>query len=470
MKKQNTPRHKTVHPTVDKPMLLENGRESIAVNFTDKKLSPHAGSAVFWKFLHPSGFISQLKELLPHRLPESNNAIQPIDKAVAFIQGLLCGAEKLAHVAYLRRDPVVPTITGIKRVSSQSTLSRFFAVFDSAGKNQRCFGPMWEWCIKRVKARKEGYSLDFDSTRLLHEDGHQEGVKTGYTRVGLKPCLHPLLAVLEEAKLVAGFWLRPGNTSCANNIEGFTLEVLGRLPKWLNVRVVRADSGFCENGWLSLLERRGLCYIVVARLMSPLRKLIVKGMDWQLTGVRGVTVAEILHHEKGWSRPRRLIVVRHEIKEKKRIGGKKLIEVPGYLFQALVTNLSDAHSPLAVWRDYNKRAGCECVIKELDEDFALPKLILSKFWATEAALNLAVISYNLMVLFQQKLGWQHERITTKSMRYWMFVTAGALVSHARKRILELAIPPGQRDWWRRVWEKIACPYPNCNAVGHAAPP
>jgi hypothetical protein len=37
----------------------------------------------------------------------------------------------------------------------------------------------------------------------------------------------------------------------------------------------------------------------------------------------------ILHHEKGWSRPRRLVVVRHEIKEKKRPGGKKLIEVPG---------------------------------------------------------------------------------------------------------------------------------------------
>jgi len=276
--------------------------------------------------------------------------------------------------------------------------------------------------------------------------------------------------VLEEAKLVAGFWLRPGNTSCANNIEGFTLEVLGRLPKWLKVRVVRAGSGFCENGWLSLLEGQGLRYIVVARLMSPLRKLIVKGMDWRPTGVRGVTVAEILHHEKGWSRPRRLVVVRHEIKEKKRAGGKKLIEVPGYLFQALVTNLGDAHVPLAVWRDYNGRAGCECVIKELDEDFALPKLILSKFWATEAALSLAVLSYNLVVLFQQKLGWQHERITTKSLRYWMFVTAGALVNHARKRVLQLAIPPGQRDWWRRVWEKIASPYPNCNAVGHACSP
>lgn len=151
-------------------MMVQNGRESIAIGFTDRKLSPHAGSAVFWRFLHPSGFIGKLRELLPHRLPESNNSIQPIDKAVAFIQGLLCGAEKLTHVAYLRRDPVVPAITGIRRVSSQSTLSRFFAVFDSAGKNQRCFGPLWEWCVRRVKARKEGYSLDFDSTRLLHED------------------------------------------------------------------------------------------------------------------------------------------------------------------------------------------------------------------------------------------------------------------------------------------------------------
>jgi hypothetical protein len=74
------------------------------------------------------------------------------------------------------------------------------------------------------------------------------------------------------------------------------------------------------------------------------------------------------------------VVVRHEIKEKKRAGGKQLLEVPGYLFQALVTNTP--HDALAVWRDYNGRAGCECVIKELDGDFALPKLILEKFWAT----------------------------------------------------------------------------------------
>jgi hypothetical protein len=57
-----------------------------------------------------------------------------------------------------------------------------------------------------------------------------------------------------------------------------------------------------------------------------------------------------------------------------------------------------------------------------------------------------------------------------TMRYWMIVTAGSLVGHSRKRILQLAILPGQRDWGRRVWEKIAFRYHNCNAGGHAAPP
>ena len=71
----------------------------------------------------------------------------------------------------------------------------------------------------------------FDSTSLLHEDGRQQGVKVGYSRKGLKPCLKPLLAVLEEAKLVAQFWLRSGNAPCASNVVSFTLELLSNLPR-----------------------------------------------------------------------------------------------------------------------------------------------------------------------------------------------------------------------------------------------
>ena len=102
----------------------------------------------------------------------------------------------------------------------------------------------------------------------------------------------------------------------------------------------------------------------------------------------------------------RLILIRHRVAEKKRPGGKKLLEVEGYTFQALVTNLPFSVPPIAVWRDYNLRAGCEGVIKQLDLDFALDKLCLKKFYATESAMSLAVVAYNLCVLFQRHLGWQ----------------------------------------------------------------
>ena len=45
-------------------------------------------------------------------------------------------------------------------------------------------------------------------------------------------------------------------------------------------------------------------------------------------------------------------------------GGKTLLEVPGYRFQALVTNLPPSVDALTVWRRYNGRADLENRIKE----------------------------------------------------------------------------------------------------------
>ncbi len=89
--------------------------------------------------------------------------------------------------------------------------------------------------------------------------------------------------------------------------------------------------------------------------------------------------------------------------------GCRLLDVPGWRFQALATRLpGTSHPPPRVWRYYNGRADCENVIKELREGFALPTLCLEKFWSSEAALSLAVLTYNLSVLFQRHLGWQQK--------------------------------------------------------------
>jgi Transposase DDE domain group 1 len=458
-----------VHQTVAAPIQFQSAGQSIQIEFTDQPLSPHAGTAPFWAFLRQSGWIGLLERCRPHPRPQSNNHLTPVSKVLGFVQGLLCGAKKFTHVAYLRRDPLVPELLGIKRVASQSVLSRFFQGFTSAGRNRACFRPLFGWCLERLPSRPGGYALDLDSTRLLHEDGHQEGVVVGYTRLGTKPCLHPLLAVLSEVRLVAAFWLRAGNSSCANNVVGFFLDLWENLPPHLTLRVVRADSGFCVSELLRLWEQLRLKFIVVARLTQPVQRLIRKETAWATTEIEGTDVAEVDFHEADWPADTRLILIRHRLKDKRgRAGGKMLFDCPGYLYQALVTNLRHQVQPLALWREYNGRAACEGVIKELDAGYGLPQLACQSFWATEAALSLGVLAHNLVVLFERKLGWL-EAVTIGSLRYWLFVTAGILSHPQGQTTIKLAVPPKERDWWRKLWDKLLSPFPNCNAVENRPP-
>lgn len=465
MKTQQSPGVRPVHPTVAGPIRFQSAGQSIQIEFTDQQLSPHAGTATFWSFLHRSGWRERVARCLPHPEPASNHALSPLTKVLGFVQGLLCGAKKLTHCAYLRRDPMLPALLGIKRVPSQSTFTRFFQGFTSAGKNLACFRPLFAWGMQRLPGKREGYALDLDSTRLLHEDGHQQGVAVGHTRVGAKPCLHPLLAILSEVRLVAAFWLRPGNCSCANNVGGFFLDLWDNLPAHLRLRVVRADSGFYNAELLRLWERLRVKFIVVARLTQPVQGLLRRETRWLATDLAGTEVAELECADADVPATARFLALRHRLKDKRsRAGGKLLIDCPGYLYQVLVTNLPRSVPPLEVWRDYNGRAACENVIKELDAGYGLPELVCQGFWATEAALSFGVLAHNLIVLFERQLGWL-EAVTLGTLRYWLFVTAGIISRPQGRTTVKLAVPAHERDWWRALWDKLLSPHPNCNAVG-----
>lgn len=465
MKKPQSQGDSPIHQTVAAKIKFQSAGQSIQIEFTDRQLSPHAGTATFWSFLHQSGWRELVTQCLPHPAPTSNNALLPITKVLSFVQGLLCGAKKLTHVAYLRRDPMMPALLGIKRVPSQSTLTRFFQGFTSAGKNLACFRPLFAWAMHKLPSKRGGYALDLDSTRLLHEDGHQDGVAVGYTRFGTKPCLHPLLAIFSEVRLVAGFWLRAGNSACANNVEAFFLDLWANLPTHLRVRVVRADSGFYVSALLHLWEKLKVKFIVVAKLTEPVQSLLRRETRWLPTGIDGTEVAELDHREADVPATARFLALRHRLKDKtNRAGGKLLIDCPGYLDQVLVTNLPRLVPPVDVWRDYNGRAACENVIKELDAGYGLPQLVCQDFWATEAALSFGVLAHNLIVLFERKLGWQ-EAVTLGSLRYWMFVTAGVISEPQGQLTIKLAVPPHERGWWRDLWARLVSPLPNCNAVG-----
>jgi len=465
LKKNSKPTDVSAHQTVTEFIRLETADETIQIGFTDQKISGRAGLLTFAGFLQWHRFGDLLAKTIP-AFKKRKRGFEPFEFALAFVTGILAGARKLTHIAHLRSDVMLARLIAVTGIPSQSALSRFFQRFDSSAVNLATFRPLWRWALERLPSRPGGYALDLDSTRLLHEDGHQEGVAVGYTRLGTKPCLHPLIAVLEEAKLVAGFWLRPGNSSCANNVVAFMTELLGYLPAFIHLRVVRADSGFCVPEWLDMLEERRLRYVVVARLLKPLQRVLRQDLIWEASEVPGTEVAEIEHQEVNWSQPRRVVLLRHRIANKKRAGGKKLLDTPGYLYQALVTNLPLSVRAIAVWREYNGRAGCEEVIKQLDADFALPDLCLKGFWATEAALSLAIMGYNLCTLFQRKLGWL-SRVTAATLRFRLFTTGGIISNKAGRTTIRLGVSEEQREWWREVLTKLLCEFPNCNAVSQS---
>ena len=100
-----------------------------------------------------------------------------------------------------------------------------------------------------------------------------------------------------------------------------------------------------------------------------------------------------------------------------------------------------------IWRLYRGRADCENRIKELKYDFAADRFCLDDCWATEAALNTALLAYNLMSLFRQAVlrtsvlqsGGKEVQHTLKTLRYKLFAKAGYTTTEGRKDLLKLWI-------------------------------
>jgi len=278
---------------------------------------------------------------------------------------------------------------GVEAIASQSTFSRFFGAFSQPTGN--VLQGLHRQAVYSLPSLRGGYTLDLDSWSLLHEDGHQEGVKVGYTRHGLKPCHRPLIAALAEAKMVAGDWLRRGDSACVNGAAEFLRQTVQGMPWHIRIGLLRGDAGFGHESVREAAEAMGLKFILVARLVQDVKSLCRHDeAHWQPTEVAGIDVQEVAGEGPG----RRLIIIRQRIAERPDAAGKTLIDVPGYRFQALITNLPASVRALQVWRRYNGRADIENRIKELGDQFGIKRLCVDNFWGTEAMHHLAIAAYN----------------------------------------------------------------------------
>ncbi|MDM7456514.1 MAG: transposase [Tepidimonas sp.] len=97
-------------------------------------------------------------------------------------------------------------------------------------------------------------TLDLDST-VLSRCGAQQGASRGDnpSKRG-RASHHPHMAFVADTRMLANVWLRPDNAHTANNAIALLQSGMEHLGSAKRVGLLRADSGFCDKGFLQHLE------------------------------------------------------------------------------------------------------------------------------------------------------------------------------------------------------------------------
>jgi len=439
--------------------------ENLKIRFTDKAITPWGGMVLLKNMLNQINFKEQIQtcSVLPQQ--GSNRGYSPYTIIESFVASVWCGANRFSHTEITRQDSVLGKIFSWERTPAQDVYKRYFSKFTQATNNE-VFSGLYSWYFSNLKF--DNFTIDCDSS-VLTRYGEQEGAKKGYNPQ--KPgrnSHHPLMAFIDDCKMVANFWLRPGNTGATSNFINFLEDTLERLSG-KKVGLMRLDSGFYAKEVFDYLEEKSISYIVSARFYEPIQRVIAEERAWCKLD-EGVEISETIYKSPLWDKPRRMVMVRQYVPERPKAAGKslRLFENEGiykrYRYSCYITNLT--LSPADVWRLYRQRANAENRIKELKYDFGFDSFNMDNFWATEAALNFVMLAYNLMSLFRQFIinSQTQERLST--LRFKTFSIGAYLIKDGRNTILKLSLALKRREWFTGLWhssKKFTLPVSFSNA-------
>ena len=429
------------------------------LKFTSREVSAWGGLALLKRMVDGMGFGQALQSWqLPQ--PGSNRGYRPEQLIEQMIVSIWCGAARFAHADITRLDSTLVRLFDWGHAAGHKAIVRLFQRFDQAAAT-RVQTSSYRWLFDKLHLNP--ITLDVDSTVLTRWGGQIEGGAKGYNPKNKgRASHHPLMAFVADWRLVANFWLRPGNTASSNNIASFiesTLENLGHTK----VGLFRADSGFYDKAIVALLKAKQISFIISAKLTQALQQATLDQCKWQRVEL-GLEVSELRYQPHGWDAPQRLVVVRqHIVRKGGAVAGKTLSlfaddpDLQGWRYGAMLTDLT--LPALEVWRLYRGRADCENRIKELKADFGLGSFVLRDFWATEAALGVVMLSYNLMSVFRHAVMRQKVQHTLSTLHHQV-LAVGALWDDSAsntKPTLRLAVARKRRPWFEGLWANAGEP-------------
>ena len=432
-------------------------QDAFDLKYTSREVTAWGGLALLKRMMDGMG-LRQAIALWDLPAAGSNRGYAPVQLIEQMIVGIWCGAARFCHTDITRLDSTLTRLFDWPRAAGHKAIVRLFQRFD-LGTASRLQTSSYHWLFDKL--RLNPITLDVDSTVITRWGFKQEGANKGYNpKHHGRASHHPLLAFVSDWRLVANLWLRPGASHTANNALAFLEATLANLGQ-TTVGLFRADSGFYDKAIMAWLADKRIAYIISAKLTTALQQAIVEQCKWQDV-TEGIQVSELRYQAKGWLQSQRLVVVRQHVR-RATAAGKTLSlfaddpDLQGWRYGAMVTDLT--LPSVEVWRLYRGRADCENRIKELKADFGLDSFCLRDFWATEAALSVAMLAYNLMSVFRHAVLRQKVHHTLSTLHHKV-LAVGAYwdkPSVDSKPTIRLAIAKKRRPWFEGLWAQAGEP-------------
>ena len=345
----------------------------------------------FSEYLEVTGLFSRWVDGCPMSYtspnsPEAGNVLG------TWLLSILDGQRRYAHVSGLRGDEVAPQILGMEKIVSDESLRRALA---HLAPTQEKRGSEEERAARKARLAKSTawmeaaldestrealrtpWILDADTTvKLLY--GHQAGAEIGYNPTKPGRPSHTLHTYwIGNIRMVLDVEVQSGKASAAQHSLPRMRQLIEPLPPEERPALVRGDSAFGNERVMAEMEEIEQHYLFKLRQTAGVKRLIERLWrqgDWQ--GVdQGFEAVEGELQLAGWSRKRRVVVLRRRVKAS--LAAETAIESPQQVlhfvdssdqmklweYVVLVTNGGDSIE--AMGQLYRDRADCENGFDEL---------------------------------------------------------------------------------------------------------
>ena len=392
----------------------------------------------------------------------SPNAPSKRDILGTVLLSVLAGHRRYAHITTIRSDSVNPRLLGMKKVTSEDSVRRAFRKASPTNCTQwqqnhlrRCWEPLLY----------EPWILDIDSTvKPLY--GSQEGAVVGFNPH--KPgrpshVFHTYL--IANLRLVLDVEVQPGNQTAGKYARSRLFDLIENLPETARPAFIRGDISFGSEETMKQAENRGVHYLFKLRQTTNVKRLIetlFRHGQW-ITAAHGWEGCESSLQLSGWSRHRRVIVLRRELKGAVALAHKKddgqqefafletAEEVKRYEYVVLVTSLSDAVDELA--QHYRDRADSENAFDELKNQWGWGGFTTCDIHRCQVMARNTALIYNWWSLFVRlAIPERHaEAITSRPL---LLEAVGKQTCHGRQTHLMITSMHGDHRQLRTILHRL----------------